>query len=71
MTTLTTLISNTKTEIILSLTTLNTLILETITIYTDHTAIQYYMKNNSIPDYANYADFRDTIENNFITNYSD
>ena len=33
------------------------LILETITNYTDHADIQYYMKNSLITDYANYADF--------------
>ena len=36
---------------------LTTMILETITNYTDHADIQYCMKNNSITDYANYADF--------------
>ena len=35
---------------------LNTLILGTITNSTDHADIQYYMKNNFITDYANYAD---------------
>ena len=29
------------------------------------------MKNNSITDYANYADFRDCVGNSFITNYTD
>ena len=53
---LTTLISNIKEEIISSLTKLTTLILETITNYTDYADIQYYMKNNFITDYANYAD---------------
>ena len=33
------------------------LILETITNYTDHADIQYYMKNNFIIAYANYDDF--------------
>ena len=47
------------------------LILETITNYTDHADIQYYMKKKSITDYANCTDFRDCIENSFITNYAD
>ena len=34
------------------------MILETITNYTDHADIQYYRKNNSI---TNYADFEDQI----------
>ena len=29
------------------------------------------MKSNSITDNANYADFRDCLENSFITNYAD
>ena len=29
------------------------------------------MKNNSITDYANYADFRGCVENSFISNYAD
>ena len=33
------------------------MILEVTTNYADHTDIQYYMKNNLITDYANYADF--------------
>ena len=53
----TSLIFNTKWEIISPLTTLTTLILETITNYTDHADIQYYMKNNFITAYANYDDF--------------
>ena len=52
-------------------TTLTTLILETITNYTDQADIQYYMKNNSTTGFANYADFRDYVENSFITNYTD
>ena len=53
------------------MTTLTTLILETITNYTDQADIQYYMKNNSTTGFANYADFRDYVENSFITNYTD
>ena len=45
--------------------------METITNYTDHADIQYYMKNNFITDNASYADFRDCLENSFITNYAD
>ena len=29
------------------------------------------MKNNSITDYANYADFQYQIRNNLITDYAD
>ena len=29
------------------------------------------MEVNSINDYANYADFRDCVENSFNTNYAD
>ena len=54
---LTNLISNTKYEIILSLATQTTQILEPITNYADHTDIQDYMKNKFLTDYANYADF--------------
>ena len=46
----TNLISNTKYEIILSLATQTTQILEPITNYADHTDIQDYMKNNFITD---------------------
>ena len=36
---------------------LTTLILETITNYSDHADIQCYMKNSFNTDYANYTDF--------------
>ena len=32
--------------------------------------IRYNMKNNSIADYNNYADFRDCMKNSFITHYA-
>ena len=48
---------------------LTTLILETITNYTDYADIQYYMKNNFITDYANYAILNTRY--NFTTYYAD
>ena len=53
LTTLTTLIFNTIWKIIPSLTKL---ILEATTNYTNYTDIQYYIRNNFIDDYADYAD---------------
>ena len=65
---------------------LTTLVLETITNYTDYADIQYYMKNNSslttlttliwntrynfITDYADFRDYTQYIKNNFTSDYT-
>ena len=46
-------------------------ILETMTNHTDQPGFRYNMKNNSINGYVSYTDFRDYVENSFITNYAD
>ena len=46
-------------------------ILETITDYTDTPLFSLQHENNSIGGCPNYADFRDYVENSFITNYAD
>ena len=33
--------------------------------------MKYYLKNNPITDYTNCADFRDCMQNSFITNFAD
>ena len=58
-------------EIISSLTMLTKLLLGTITNYTCHADIQYYLTNNFSTDYANYTNFRDYVENSLITNCAD